>query len=175
MKHRLLLLLLVACSDPVRDHEIERLGPEDPNVAAGPEHRPGQPCVLCHSAGGPASGHPFRVAGTIFKTDSPGVAGAENVEVRFVDGRSDGPADIVTTNKVGNFWVEEKDWNTTFPFRVGIFEDNKLLAEMTTAVDREGSCASCHGLNAPLPLTPEDSDRARQSIGQIYVQITGTK
>ena len=60
-----------SCTDPVRDRAIERLGAEDPAVAIGPEHRPGQPCVLCHSEGGPASGKPFAIAGTVFETILP--------------------------------------------------------------------------------------------------------
>ena len=43
------------CNDPVPDAEIAvTLGPE-PKGSPGPDHRPGQPCVLCHSDGGPAS------------------------------------------------------------------------------------------------------------------------
>ncbi len=167
---RLFLILLAACSDPTRDHQIERLGGEDPAVQPGPEHRPGQPCVLCHSAGGPASNHPFVVGGTIFQTDAPNSPGAENVEVRFVDARSNGPSDQVFTNAAGNFYVEESSWDVTYPFRVGIYKDKKLVAEMSTTVNRDGSCATCH-----TPLVPGDDDLARMSVGQIYVKIGGSK
>ena len=56
-----LLATSTSCTDPLRDREIEALGDEAPGVSPGPEHRPGQPCVLCHSDGGPASSKPFAV------------------------------------------------------------------------------------------------------------------
>ena len=77
-----------SCTDPVRDQQIERLGGEDPRVPPGPEHRPGQPCVLCHSDGGPASDLKFAIAGTIFETSSPESNGAEGVKVFFIDAAS---------------------------------------------------------------------------------------
>src|SRR4051794_4421968 len=57
-------LAFVSCGDPVSDARIAALGPEDPGVPPGPLHRPGQPCVVCHSRQGPAS--PFLVAGTVY-------------------------------------------------------------------------------------------------------------
>src|SRR5262245_50333962 len=61
----LLCLLAVGCTDPVRQAQIDKLGPEDPAVPVGPDHRPGQACVLCHSEGGPASSKAFAIAGTV--------------------------------------------------------------------------------------------------------------
>lgn len=165
---RLVLLFLIACSDPTRDHQIERLGEEDPAVPTGPLHRPGQPCVLCHSSGGPANSRSFAVGGTIYATNASTSAPAANIEVRFVDARSSGPFQSVFTNEAGNFFVDESDWDTTFPFRVGIYRDGKLLAEMGTTVNRDGSCATCHA-----KTDPGDSYAARQSIGPVYVKIEG--
>ncbi len=52
-----------ACGgDPVHDEEVAALGPEPGGGAPGPEHRPGQPCLVCHGGSGPASeGEQFAV------------------------------------------------------------------------------------------------------------------
>ena len=63
----LFALTSLSCTDPVLDDQIEALGPETGNP--GPTHRPGQPCVLCHSQLGPASDSVFLLAGTVY--DSP--------------------------------------------------------------------------------------------------------
>ena len=160
-----LAALFASCSDPVRDQAIERLGGEDPRVAQGPEHRPGQPCVLCHSDGGPASSK-FAIAGTIFETSSPESKGAEGVQVFIKDTQN--VQRTYDTNAAGNFFVPESDWSDlTFPFKVGLLKDGKVFP-MSSTVNREGSCNFCHRPNpgSPYALPGEDP---RSSIGQIFV------
>lgn len=151
--------LALSCSDPVRDGAIAELGPEAPNVPPGPDHRPGQPCVVCHSAGGPASSKPFVVAGTVYRTLDP-PAGAEGIEVRIIDADGKGPRDPVITGRSGNFFVPEGPWAVTYPFRTGLFRDGKEIVSMRTTVNREPSCNYCHrGPDAPSGLTPEQKAR----------------
>lgn len=153
--------LATSCSDPVRDAEIEALGDEDPAVPRGPEHRPGQPCVLCHSAGGPASSQPFVVGGTVFETDRDDSPGADGVRVAFVD--SVGVEHVQTTNAAGNFFILESEWpDLAFPFKVGIKKGADAIP-MTSTINREGSCAYCHRPGAP----------SRDSVGQIYLKKGG--
>jgi hypothetical protein len=158
----------VSCTDPVRDSAIERLGDEQPGVPEGPDHRPGQPCVLCHSEGGPASDKPFAVAGTIFQTNSPTSPGAGGIRVFFIDAASNTRTAI--TGASGNFYIPESEWSDlTYPFKTGIRQGNDKPIDMTTTVNREGSCNFCHRPNpgSPLALRGEDP---RESIGQIYVK-----
>jgi hypothetical protein len=145
-----------SCTDPAKDRAIERLGPEADGVPEGPEHRPGQPCVLCHSEGGPASDKRFAIAGTVYD-DNTGAKGAENVKVLFID------ADLadreVVTNAVGNFFLRESEWpDLKFPFKTGVLRGTTGV-KMQTTINREGSCNFCH------QLPGADS---RESIGPIF-------
>lgn len=158
--------LIVSCTDPVKDQAIERLGGEDPRVSQGPEHRPGQPCVLCHSDGGPASDHKFVIAGTIFETSAPDSNGAEGVQVLFIDAAS--ATRTYETNAAGNFFIPESEWSDlTFPFKVGLLKDGKPIP-MSSTVNREGSCNFCHRPNPGSPYAIPGDD-PRSSIGQIFV------
>ena len=172
MRAIVLALLVASCTDPVRDRQIEALGDEASGVDPGPDHRPGQPCVLCHSAGGPASKQPFVVAGTLYATSAPGSPGAGGYELRFVDGNNGSPTPgvVVLSSASGNFFVREDDWkDMVFPFKVAIFKDGKYVTKMTSPVSREPSCNACH-MPAPIPpLRPEDADRERKSIGPVTV------
>lgn len=176
MHHRTLRNLIVAsvvalacfsasCTDPVKDRAIDRLG-EETAAGPGPLHRPGQPCVLCHSDGGPASGKKLVIGGTVFATSSPQSKGAKDVRVLFIDAAS--AQRETSTNEVGNFFITESEWpDLTFPFKVGLVADNKAVPMMTT-VNREGSCNFCHKPNegSPLAIAGEDP---RESTGQVYV------
>lgn len=172
-RHAVLVLALAAAtlascsSDPVRDRAIEELGPEDPGAPEGPDHRPGQPCLLCHSSGGPASGSPFAVAGTVYQSANDDADGADGVEVRFIDATNGAPADKVTTSKSGNFYVPTSAWKLTFPFRVALFRNGAEAARMITTVNREGSCNYCHR-PAKVPSSLSDQERVRR----FYPQIT---
>jgi hypothetical protein len=157
----------VSCTDPVRDREIGRLGGEDPAVPTGPDHRPGQPCVLCHSAGGPASKSPFAIAGTIFESPSPKANGAQGVQVLFIDSSSATRTYVTTAS--GNFFIPEGEWSDlTFPFKVGLLTKDGKPVPMTTTVNREGSCNFCHKPN-PGSRYARPGDDQRESIGQIYI------
>jgi hypothetical protein len=154
-----------SCTDPVKDAAIERLGDET-GAGPGPEHRPGQPCVLCHSDGGPASDHKFAIGGTVFQSSSPQSKGAGGVRVLFIDASS--AQRETETNAVGNFYITVDEWpDLTFPFKVGLLANNTPIP-MTTTVNREGSCNFCHRPNEGSPLALPDED-PRESIGQIYV------
>jgi hypothetical protein len=157
----------VSCSDPVRSQQIAALGGEDPAVPTGPLHRPGQPCVLCHSSGGPASGAPFAVAGTIFETNAPDSMGATGVSVLFIDAASSQRS--YDTNEAGNFFIPESEWSDlTFPFKVGLLTKDGKQVAMNSTVNREGSCNFCH---RPVPMSPLalPTDDPRSSIPQIFV------
>ena len=161
----LIATLAVSCTDPVKDHAIERLGPEQGGVSEGPEHRPGQPCVLCHSDGGPASDHKFVLAGTIFDT-AKADKGAANVGVYFIDSAGD-DRHTVFTNGVGNFYVREEEWpEIAFPVKTGIKRANDANGvSMQSTINREGSCNFCHQLPGGDP---------RESIGPIFAPGGGT-
>jgi hypothetical protein len=157
------LVALVACADPVHDAEVTALGPEDPNVPPGPLHRPGQPCLVCHSD--------FSVAGTVYNEDL--VTPFSGATVTLVDAIES--MTQATTNSAGNFYVLESDWKPVFP--IGSYEtdggavfgvtvvgaDPNSPSEMLTHIGRDGSCASCHFGAAPSGDTP----------GPVYV-TTGT-
>lgn len=153
-----------SCTDPVNDRAIERLG-EETGAGPGPEHRPGQPCVLCHSDGGPAE-RKLVIGGTVFESSSPQSKGAAGVTVLFIDASS--AQRQTETNAAGNFYILEEEWpDLTFPFKVGLLANNKPIP-MTTTVNREGSCNFCHKPNPGSPLAIP-GDIPRESIGQIYV------
>lgn len=137
--------------DPVPQQIIDDLGPEVGTPSA--THRPGQPCLVCHSdyeGAKPA----FAVAGTIFSRAADGtIAPAAGVNVII----SDSAAGLrkACTNAAGNFFVQRDDWlDITFPLNAQA--DNRA---MTSLIGRDGSCASCHKLpNAKSedPITGAD-------------------
>jgi len=166
----LALVVAPSCSDPVRDRQIEELGPEDPE---GPsrDHRRGQPCLLCHDEQGGEK--PLMIAaGTVFKDQSPGADGAEDVEIEFLDAKNGAPFQPPITTKSGNFFVEKAVWpGMVFPFKVRIKAPGNTVPMLST-VNREGSCNFCHRPNPPEPYSETDREKARRSTGQIYVSAT---
>ena len=134
----LLISLPVACGDPVRDQAVAALGPETPGVERGPLHRPGQPCVLCHSdAGGE---EPFLLAGTVY-VSADSRTPIDGVQVKVVD--SVNHEFVTTTNCAGNFMVKPGDFRSDAPLWVSLRRD-EVLRVMNTPIFREGSCAGCH-------------------------------
>jgi hypothetical protein len=131
-------LMLASCGDPVVDDAIEALGPErEPQDEL---HRAGQPCVLCHSASGPASSE-FSLAGTVYMTREGNVPAA-GAEVRIIAG---GGLPIVrSTNAAGNFFVRRGSVALDFPVAVTIYKEGVGMKEMVPFIGREPSCASCH-------------------------------
>jgi hypothetical protein len=134
----MLLAVIAACGDPVQDKAIEALGPEASGVPKGPFHRPGQPCVLCHSDAGGAP--PFSLAGTVY-IDADTLTPIDGVQVNFVD--SFGSTFSTTTNCAGNFFVSPREYALDGPVWVNMRRD-EVLREMDTAIYRDGSCAGCH-------------------------------
>jgi hypothetical protein len=136
---RLLLLVLAACWNPVHADAVDALGPEAANIPIGPLHRAGQPCTTCHSGSGP--GEPdFVVAGTIYKKKrQPDPLVGALVTISSPDGTSR----KVTTNEVGNFYIETSDWSPKFPL-IAQIELGEAKQEMKTKIGRDGGCAACH-------------------------------
>ncbi len=142
--------LSASCDDPVHDSTIDALGPEDPSVPRGPNHRPGQPCVECHQSEGPAS-TVFLFGGTVFATQGASNP-ASGVTVHLTD--SNGDMHDVTTNDAGNFWVTPSDWSPTLPVNVSIEDTNAGVGQaMNSHIGHAGSCAFCHTPNVG-PTSP---------------------
>lgn len=170
----LVVAIHAGCTDPVRDQQIEALGPEAAGVPPGEMHRPGQPCLPCHSSGGPAASSPFAVAGTIFKTAKFDSEPASEITVQFVDANGGAPRVSPVTNEAGNFWVPVADWpDLAFPVRVGLYTDKDAAPTQTmkSLINREGSCNFCHHPTAdPSQLSDEQSEGNKQYTGQIYAE-----
>jgi hypothetical protein len=154
---------LACVNNPVHDDEVDALGPEDPAVPAGPLHRPGQPCVVCHGPFGPASVQ-FSVGGTAYEA-ADGAMPAVGAAVRIED--STGASTTPTTNVAGNFYVLLRDFNPAFPLRTSVTSaDGNTVQTMQGYVARNGSCASCHTSQAgptsagPVNLSPSVADAA---------------
>jgi hypothetical protein len=184
MRKLLVLLLLTSCTDPVRDAEITKLGPEVPGVPVGAEHRPGQPCLVCHSEGGPASSKAFAMAGTVYATNEPGAEGAEGITIGLVDSTGGAPAAFPSTGPSGNFYIPIADWpigKLKFPVRVALYKEDDNgglgapLIVMKSLIGREGSCNYCHRPNPPDDATDEEIDDSVSSAGQIYLQLGTAK
>lgn len=141
-----------ACGNPVTDDAIEFWGDEDPAVPASEFHRPGQPCVLCHSTAGGASPK-LVLGGTIF-ADQRSFLPVEGAEVVVYDAVGD--VYPMVTNCIGNFYLKDEGDIPQFPLAVEVrcptydADGNKLeitkLVSMNSWVSRDGSCATCHSL-----------------------------
>ncbi|MCC6993982.1 MAG: hypothetical protein IT370_05075 [Deltaproteobacteria bacterium] len=139
--------------------------PEDQQAAAlgnqrdgDPEHRPGQPCLACHSTEYSPGGGAFVLAGTIYmRAGDPDSAGVEGAEVIMKD--KAGHQFTALTNRTGNFMVTVDSaldapsqrargrlripWQPVFPVEVSVGIDG-VEKDMETLIWREGSCAGCH-------------------------------
>lgn len=150
-------LLAVACGDPVHDDAVEALGDEAPGVEPGPLHRPGQPCLVCHGGDGPGEMQ-FSVAGTIFQyADS--LEPLANAIVRLQDDR--GRSTFTGTNCAGNFFVQQADFEPSFPLWTRV-QFGGLGLDMSTPIFADGSCAGCH-------RDPPSED----STGHVYFAPSG--
>jgi hypothetical protein len=151
------------CYDPVHDREVAALGGEAPGVSPGPDHRPGQPCNVCHGGIGPATLR-FSLAGTvytyIYDTSQP----ASSAQITIQD--ATGSQWHTTSTGSGNFFVLQDNWSPTYPITVPSILDSSgnpkaNPAQMTTLDNRDGSCADCHG------QTPSTT-----SVGPVYIYRT---
>jgi len=134
-------LLASGCADPVLSSEIDALGGEANGVRHGPMHRPGQPCLLCHSDEGgrtPA----FSVAGTLYQKPD-GAIPVQGATIHLTD--ATGATHDLTSNCVGTFYVDERVWAPTFPLVVDIsYPQGNVTTKMKSKIGRDGACAMCH-------------------------------
>jgi hypothetical protein len=146
--------LVAGCSDPLRDENIALLGDEHPNFPPSEIHRPGQPCVACHS---PYFGAEpiMSLGGTLF-TDPVANDGELNMvpdhTIRIID--SEGKILDIKTNRCGNFYFTKEQFDPAFPLRAELrgpgTEDGATIPinAMASRIGREGSCGACHAFPA---------------------------
>lgn len=148
--------------DPVPQATIDRLPEEEGEPSAS--HRPGEPCVACHSAYEGAD-PPLAIGGTVYTIDANGnLAGAPGVLVLVSD--AEGDSRKACTNDSGNFFVEREKWpDPFFPLQV-----QAGSRTMQSIVGRDGSCASCHTLPNELSLDPV-TGAGRSSAGVVLVDL----
>lgn len=147
-----------ACGNPAVDALVTELGEEVQGVEPSEYHRPGQPCVLCHSVYGGAEPQ-MSVAGTVFALPDliPDPANPGNmippppvkeVKVLMFDAFNNRSPDV-ETNCVGNFFLTKEQWDPFFPLYAEIEfklpgSETTLRAAMGTWIQREPSCNQCH-------------------------------
>jgi hypothetical protein len=153
-----IVLFAVSCSlDPTHDEAQNDLGDEAPGISPGPLHRPGQPCLICHDG---STAPDWSVAGTI--TGVLGTpTGLNGATVLLTDANLS--TFTITSNEVGNFYVEPSRWVPTYPVKVTLTYGS-ITSTMTTIIGRDGSCAGCHA-----------SAASRISPGPVYVAGTAAQ
>lgn len=149
-------LAATSCVDETHDLQVAALGGEAPGVPRGPLHRPGQPCLVCHGGEGPASTQ-FTMGGTVYAVQDEAPP-APDAQVTIED--IGGAVFSFTTNEAGNFYFTPRDWTPTYPVQVQVTQGSQPPAIMATHVNRDGSCADCHGL-VPGPT----------SAGRVYAAL----
>lgn len=155
----------VSCRhDPVAQDVIDALGDEKGTPSAS--HRPGQPCLACHSKYGGAKPE-LAVGGTVYTLDpmTKKIAPAKNIRVIIQDSSENGGTTRrACTNAAGNFFVAKENWQDIVypltPTAGGI--------TMVSLVGRDGSCASCHKLPDESSLD-SITGAGRNSAGVIIV------
>ncbi len=175
------LALSGGCGNPAVDDKISALGGEQQGVPQGPFHRPGQPCLLCHSKYYGAKPE-MVVAGTVF-ADLKQFLSVENVDVVLTD--SVGETRTATTNCIGNFFITKDSWDAQFPLAAeirypvydasgNVQKDDKgqivrKVKAMGSWINRDGSCASCHTLYGRVPAVDQSQNPIwYDSTGWIY-------
>lgn len=158
MRHcRLLfsLLMLAGCFGQPGTADEAALGDVD-HEPTGDEHRPGQPCLVCHGIEYTPGDDVFEVAGTIYETIGADI-GTAGVDVIIED--ADGQVVRLRSNRAGNFYFEEDDGTVRYPLHVAIERDGERM-EMRSPIVREGSCAHCHTKEGPN----------ESSVGRIFLR-----
>jgi hypothetical protein len=148
--------VLATCVDATHDQQVQALGGEVAGVPPGPDHRPGQPCLVCHGGQGPASSQ-FTVAGTVYavyQQSEPAVGATVQIE------DITGAVFSSRTNEVGNFYIAPQQWQPTYPTGEIQVSLGSASQKMMTHVGRDGSCCSCH-----------QNPASSMSPGSIYVSI----
>lgn len=130
-----------SCIDPVHADAVEALGPEAAGVREGPTHRPGQACLTCHGGDGP--GPDFAVAGTVYAVrgqPAPLVRGVVRIEDYA------GKTIEVSTNEVGNFYIETNRFSPVYPLYATVYDgpSKKVEKKMVSRIGRNGGCGYCH-------------------------------
>ncbi len=164
--NRLLLLSIAAaalassgCEDPYLDNLIEELGEEQNGYAPSEIHRPGQPCVLCHSEYEGAEPI-LSFGGTLFAEPlgKLPLAMLEGYTIRLID--SEQQTKNLPTNRCGNFFITKEEFDPAFPVRAELWgpaapgsEDIVQLIPMSTRIGRDGSCGTCH-VHPASPFSP---------------------
>ncbi|MFT5358229.1 MAG: hypothetical protein ACI9KE_005467 [Polyangiales bacterium] len=150
-------LLFAGCFGQPGSAAEDALGDVD-HEPTGDEHRPGQPCLVCHGAEYTPGGDIFEVAGTIYDTidAQTGIAG---VDVIIED--ADGQEIRLRSNRAGNFYLDEGDAAIRFPLHVAIERGGERM-EMRSPILREGSCAHCHTKEGPN----------ESSVGRVFLRDT---
>jgi hypothetical protein len=155
-------------TDPIPQQIIDSLPAESGSPSA--THRPGQPCLQCHSTYGEALPE-LVIGGTVFKEDpmAPnGLKGAAGIKVIVYD--STGDSRVACTNAAGNFYIERVNWEAiTFPLKSFV---GNAPRRMQSIIGREGSCGNCHklptterpgtgaGLDTPGVIIVEDGEES---------------
>lgn len=150
--------------DPVPQEAIDAL-PED-SKDPSELHRPGEPCVLCHSTYEGAEPE-LAIGGTVYALDTAGTPQpAVNVYVAITD--SAGGFNGICTNGAGNFYFKKDDLtDLAFPLTVTVGS-----SRMTSLIGRDGSCASCHKLPDENSLDAK-TGAGRDSPGVVLVTLNG--
>lgn len=145
-------------------------GRDDDDDDGSPTHRPGQPCLVCHSERYDEGEELFVLAGTVYRraSDTLGLGGAE---VLVEDAA--GHAFTARTNAAGNFMVsvhhgtapEQRGegefripWPLDFPLHVAV-RYGGVEKRMRNVIHREGSCAACH-----------QAEKGAASAGRVFVE-----
>lgn len=161
----ILLLCSIGCADPLETDRIKALGGEVPGVDPSEFHRPGQPCVLCHSPEGGATPY-MAFAGTIFATPNT-VVPVEGVVVTLTDALSNVKT-AKPSNCIGNFFITTDDWTPAYPVRAEIVcpipqSSSDRRSVMPVRIYRDGSCGGCHKYTGTDPkfksiaVSPQES------------------
>lgn len=148
--------------DPIPQAVIDGLPAEIGSPS--PTHRPGQPCLVCHSNYGGAQLQ-LVIGGTVFKEDATtgALLGAPGIKVEVYD--SAGDFRVACTNSAGNFFIEKDNWEgITFPLKSFV---GTAPRRMQSIIGREGSCANCHKLPPPNTI---GTGASRDSPGVILVE-----
>jgi hypothetical protein len=147
-----------ACADPARQRAIDALGDEDPDVAPGPLHRAGQPCLVCHARGGVA--RVMSAAGTVYR-DAERTSPLAGADVTLTDSAS--RSVTVRSNCAGNFFAYESAFAPTFPVFARVSWRGRSV-DMQSLIHRDGDCARCHA----DPQSP-------RAVGHLYLEFSAAR
>lgn len=167
---------VLGCGDPLKDRLIEELGEEQAGFGPSPEHRTGQPCVVCHSEYGGAEPE-LSIGGTLFVEPVPGepLRLAPGYTVRIID--STGQIVNLPSNRCGNFYIPKADFEPAYPLRAEVWGPSPAdpmrltqLQVMSTRIGRDGSCGACH-IHPASPETPGAVFIAQDTIDAVGTEV----